>query len=60
MNITDLIHRGRCDKQLLSTELDKLPLSETKVMICGSKMYNKSMSDTVKQLGIMEHNVFIF
>ena len=60
MEITDLIHRGRCDKQLLSSELDNLPLSDTKVMICGSKLYNKTMADTVKQLGIQENNVFIF
>ena len=57
---SDWIHRGRLDETLLRQELQQLDCERVKMLVCGTKSFNRDMVDSVKRIGLSEKHYFVF
>lgn len=57
---SDQIHYGRLDEALLRQELLQLNCEDVKVLICGTKSFNRDMVGSVQRIGLNEKDYFVF
>jgi len=57
---SDQIHNGRLDESLLRQELLQLDCEDVRVLICGTKSFNRDMVDSVARIGLTEKDYFVF